>query len=57
METARQAGYPALAHFVQNHYSARYAVHQGSCSGVLSARILHHHRSASAAAQAMVRAR
>lgn len=49
------AGYPAIAHFVQNHYSARYGVHQGSCSGVLSARILHHHRSVSADSQALVR--
>ena len=46
------AGYPAVAHFVQNHYSARFGVHQGSCSGVLSARILHQHHAASAAAQA-----
>ena len=39
------AGYPAVAHFVQNHYSARFGVHQGSCSGVIgrgshSARVL-----------------
>mmetsp|Transcript_12486 Transcript_12486/g.17736 ORF Transcript_12486/g.17736 Transcript_12486/m.17736 type:complete len:405 (-) Transcript_12486:105-1319(-) len=39
--------YPALAHLIQNHYSARFNVHQGSCSGVLSARILHYHREAS----------
>ena len=50
-----EAGYPAIAHFVQNHYSARYGVHQGSCSGVLSARILHQHRSASAKWQELVR--
>jgi maleylacetate reductase len=37
--------YPALGHFVQNHYSARFNVHQGSCSGILSARLLAHHAS------------
>mmetsp|Transcript_27938 Transcript_27938/g.42793 ORF Transcript_27938/g.42793 Transcript_27938/m.42793 type:complete len:405 (-) Transcript_27938:77-1291(-) len=36
--------YPSVAHLIQNHYSARFNVHQGSCSGVLSARILHYHR-------------
>jgi len=39
--------YPALAHLIQNHYSARFDVHQGSCSGILCARILHYHREAS----------
>jgi maleylacetate reductase len=37
--------YPALGHFVQNHYSARFNIHQGSCSGILSARLLAHHAS------------
>ncbi|KAL7499094.1 hypothetical protein ACHAWT_007605 [Skeletonema menzelii] len=36
--------YPSIAHFIQNQYSARFHVHQGSCSGILSARILHYHR-------------
>jgi len=36
--------YPSIAHLIQNHYSARFNVHQGSCSGVLSARILNYHR-------------
>ena len=36
--------YPSIAHFIQNQYSARFNVHQGACSGILSARILHHHR-------------
>jgi alcohol dehydrogenase class IV len=36
--------YPSVAHLIQNHYSARFNVHQGSCSGILSARILHYHR-------------
>ena len=39
--------YPSLSHLIQNHYSARFDVHQGSCSGILCARILHHHRRAS----------
>lgn len=39
--------YPALAHLIQNHYSARFHVHQGSCSGILCARILYYHRGAS----------
>lgn len=29
--------YPSIAHLIQNHYSARFHVHQGSCSGILSA--------------------
>lgn len=36
--------YPSIAHLIQNHYSARFNVHQGSCSGILSARILNYHR-------------
>ena len=39
--------YPSIAHLIQNHYSARFHVHQGSCSGILSARILHYHRAES----------
>merc|ERR1712137_1357296 len=35
--------YPAIAHFLENQYSARFNVHQGSCSGILSARILDYH--------------
>jgi len=35
--------YPSLGHLIQNHYSARYNVHQGSCSGILCARILDYH--------------
>jgi maleylacetate reductase len=50
------AGYPALAHFVQNHYSARFNVHQGACSGILSARILRHHAAATAPQQARLAA-
>lgn len=46
--------YPALAHLIQNHYSARFHVHQGSCSGILCARILHHHREASFADQGRI---
>ena len=37
--------YPALGHLIQNHYSSKFNVHQGSCSGILSARILHYHYS------------
>ena len=36
--------YPSIAHLIQNQYSARFNVHQGSCSGILSARILQYHR-------------
>jgi len=36
--------YPSIAHLIQTHYSARFNVHQGSCSGILSARILEYHR-------------
>lgn len=39
--------YPSIAHLIQNHYSGRFHVHQGSCSGILSARILHYHRAES----------
>ena len=39
--------YPSLGHLIENHYSARFNVHQGSCSGILCARILNYHRDAS----------
>eukprot|EP00581_Thalassiosira_minuscula_P016686 CAMPEP_0183727022 /NCGR_PEP_ID=MMETSP0737-20130205/24617_1 /TAXON_ID=385413 /ORGANISM="Thalassiosira miniscula, Strain CCMP1093" /LENGTH=398 /DNA_ID=CAMNT_0025958537 /DNA_START=148 /DNA_END=1344 /DNA_ORIENTATION=+ len=35
--------YPALGHLIQNQYSARFDVHQGSCSGILCARIMDYH--------------
>ncbi|KAL7530826.1 hypothetical protein ACHAXR_005727 [Thalassiosira sp. AJA248-18] len=35
--------YPALGHLFENQYSARYDVHQGSCSGILCARIMDYH--------------
>jgi len=35
--------YPALGHLIENMYSAKYGVHQGSCSGILCGRILAHH--------------
>jgi len=37
---------------VANHYSARFDVHQGSCSGVLCARIMAHHQRDTAPLQA-----
>lgn len=43
--------YPALGHLVQNMFSAQYNVHQGSCSGVLCARIMSHHYEMSKEAQ------
>lgn len=48
--------YPALAHLIQNHYSARFDVHQGSCSGILCARILRYHREASRGPQERIAA-
>ena len=41
---------------MQNHYSARFGVHQGSCSGILSARLLRHHAAATAPQQARLAA-
>lgn len=35
--------YPSLGHLTGNHYSARFSVHQGSCSGILCARIMDYH--------------
>eukprot|EP01063_Lacrimia_lanifica_P041993 TRINITY_DN993_c0_g3_i1.p1 TRINITY_DN993_c0_g3~~TRINITY_DN993_c0_g3_i1.p1 ORF type:complete len:412 (+),score=115.08 TRINITY_DN993_c0_g3_i1:60-1238(+) len=48
--------YPALGHLVENQYSARYDVHQGSCSGVLMARIMAHHAPSTAPLQALLAA-
>jgi hypothetical protein len=48
--------YPALGHLVENHYSARFGVHQGSCSGILCARILDYHRGNSGGHQRLVSA-
>jgi alcohol dehydrogenase class IV len=39
--------YPALGHLIENHYSARFDVHQGSCSGIMCARMMRYHQSAS----------
>ena len=39
--------YPALGHLIENHYSARFDVHQGACSGIMCARIMHYHKDAS----------
>lgn len=39
--------YPALGHLIENHYSARFDVHQGSCSGIMCARMMHYHLSES----------
>lgn len=36
--------YPALGHLIENHYSARFDVHQGSCSGILCARMMNYHK-------------
>ena len=46
--------YPALGHFLQNHYSAKYNVHQGSCSGILMARIMAYHAPTTASMQAKI---
>ncbi|KAL9189812.1 hypothetical protein ACHAXT_009487 [Thalassiosira profunda] len=35
--------YPTIGHLIQNQYSARFNVHQGSCSGILCARIMDYH--------------
>ena len=35
--------YPSISHLIENQYSARYNVHQGSCSGILCARIMNYH--------------
>jgi len=39
--------YPALGHLIENQYSAKFDVHQGSCSGILCARIMAYHYSES----------
>lgn len=46
-------GYGA-GHFLENHFSARFGLHQGACSSMLMWRMLHHHRHASAGAQAQI---
>ena len=46
-------GYGA-GHFLENHFSARFRLHQGACSSMLMWRVLHHHRYASATAQARI---
>eukprot|EP00571_Detonula_confervacea_P007665 CAMPEP_0172321242 /NCGR_PEP_ID=MMETSP1058-20130122/42794_1 /TAXON_ID=83371 /ORGANISM="Detonula confervacea, Strain CCMP 353" /LENGTH=401 /DNA_ID=CAMNT_0013036695 /DNA_START=150 /DNA_END=1355 /DNA_ORIENTATION=- len=38
-----QGCYPSIGHLIQNQYSARFDVHQGSCSGILCARIMDYH--------------
>ncbi len=35
--------YPAIGHLIENHYSAKFDVHQGSCSGIIMARIMDYH--------------
>lgn len=35
--------YPAIGHLIENQYSAKFDVHQGSCSGILMARIMDYH--------------
>ena len=35
--------YPTIGHLIENQYSAKFNVHQGSCSGVLCARIMDYH--------------
>jgi maleylacetate reductase len=35
--------YPAIGHLIENQYSAKFDVHQGSCSGILMARVMDYH--------------
>lgn len=35
--------YPAIGHLIENQYSAKFDVHQGSCSGILMTRIMDYH--------------
>jgi len=35
--------YPSIGHLIENQYSAKFGVHQGSCSGILMARIMDYH--------------
>jgi alcohol dehydrogenase class IV len=35
--------YPSIGHLIENLYSAKFNVHQGSCSGILMARIMDYH--------------
>ena len=46
--------YPALGHMIENQYSARFNVHQGSCSGILCARIMDYHYDKSKKYQRMI---
>lgn len=46
--------YPALGHLIENHYSSKFNVHQGSCSAILCARILRHHSDVTADYQAQI---
>ena len=48
--------YPAAGHLVQNHYSARFGVHQGGCSGILCARMLDYHIGNSGGQQLLISA-
>jgi alcohol dehydrogenase class IV len=48
--------YPALGHLIENHYSARFDVHQGSCSGIMCARMMHYHKDASKQYQDLISA-
>ena len=48
--------YPALGHLIKNHYSARFDVHQGSCSGIMCARLMHYHKVESAEYQSRISA-
>jgi len=48
--------YPALGHLIQNQYSAKYDVHQGSCSGIMCARIMEYHRPVSGELQKRISA-
>jgi alcohol dehydrogenase class IV len=46
--------YPALGHLIENHYSARFNVHQGSCSGIMCARMMNYHKEMSKDHQARI---
>ena len=35
--------YPTIGHLIENQYSAKFNVHQGSCSGIFCARIMDYH--------------
>ena len=46
--------YYAAGHWLENQFSARYSVHQGSCSALLMWRILHFHKQDTAEAQKLI---